>query len=228
MKESQRTPPKKSTVIVCPPAPCRKYLIIDSSDEEDENSETDDEKELGVYSLDLSHVDLMPKKSKKRIVKRQRLDGDSYDEANICAQKTIERESKYSDLYYLESTGTVITHRQVSSSSSHTEDYKRRECKILISYRINKNNHNDIQIALIIYKPNSSSLKSRRNLLNEFDDRVETDFSLTPMSSRFSTAVKEHPKRLENMSDIIATAPAGEKPIKGTKRPMMSRNRLRF
>ena len=229
LKESQRTPPQKSTITVCPPAPCRKILIIDSSDEEE--SDTDDDVELGVYPLDLSLDSIMAKKSEEKIeknFKRQRLDEDSNDEANICEQKTLERESKYSDLYYLESTGSVTMHRQVSSSSSHIEDNKRRECKILISYRVNKANHNDIQIALIIYKSNNSSQKSRRNLLNEFGDRIETDMSLTPSLSRFRTAVKEHPKKPEKMSEVIATAPTGDKPIKGTKRPMMSRSRLRF
>ncbi|XP_070497512.1 uncharacterized protein [Chironomus tepperi] len=230
LKESHRTPPQKSTITICPPAPCRKNLIIDSSDEEDENSDTDDETELGIYPIDLSCDSPMPSKNEHKIVKnfkRQRLDEDTHDETNICEQKTLERESKYSDLYYLESIGSVTTYRQVSSSSSHIEDNKRRECKILISYRVNKDNNNDIQIALIIYKPNNVSQKSRRNLLNEFGDRTESDLLLTPLLSRFSTAVKD-PKKLENMSEVIATAPTGDKPIKGTKRPMMSRSRLRF
>jgi hypothetical protein len=187
---------------------------------------------LGIYPLDLSFDSLVAKKSEQKIdknAKRPRMRGESDDEANLCQQKTLERESKYSDLYYLESTGSVTTHRQVSSSNSRIEDNERRECKVLISYRVNKNNANDIQIALIIYKPNNSNQKTRRNLLLEFsEERIETDLTLTPSMSRCNTAVKEHPNKLENMSRIIATAPTGDKPIKGTKRPMMSRGRLRF
>lgn len=137
----------------------------------------------------------------------------------------------------MEASGTVNIRRETTSSSR--DECDRRECKMLISYRINKEATNDVQIALIVYKNLSNNVRSRRNLLVEFADEsdetqelpstpIVSTFTSPPLSSRCRTVIKDI-KHKNNNDSLISTAPcAGEKGIKTTKRPIVSRNCLRF
>lgn len=221
------TPPRKSiTKVDCPPAPCRRYFESTSSDE-DRESTSEDDSDLGVYPLDSSFEMSIHSRTEKK-AKRQKMN-ETIKETDV--QTTLERESKYSELHYLETTGTVIVNMQATSSVSRLDDTDRKECKLSISYRVSKSNQDDIQIALIIYKPNNDNFKSRRNLLNEFDEKESLQTEqlelMSSTSNLYSTAVKAHPKKPENTIGVNSE-PTSNKSQKGTKRPMLSRSRLRF
>lgn len=202
------------------------------------DSDSDDDVVMisGIRPLDSPFGITSTKSEQKRDSKRLKIDKhekEIFDEGLVS-------ESKYSDLYYLESSGVVHIARQASTSTPSTaEESDRREIKLLISYRVNKENSNDIQIALIVYKSNNSNVKSRRNLMLEFGDMKDSDSSsiqATPPSittstiSRCSTVGAKEPETSSNLPHEITTAPqpAGHKVTKGTKRPMMSRHCLRF
>lgn len=232
LKQTLQTPPRKSiSTPDCPAAPMRNNINQNSDDDNEtsETSEDDDDGEdefLGVRPID-SSIEIFKTKKQTRI-SHKRLRRYSKEDTSSKMLETIPlNESKYSNLHYLETSGFVSIFRQ-STSATPSNEYDRRECKLLISYRINKENPSDIQIALIVYKPNGSNTKSRRNLMLEFSARDLQEIkstSSTPIISRPNTALKEF--RTTDEVFEIATDPVG-KMSKGIKRPMMSRNRLRF
>lgn len=217
LKDTQRTPPRRSSQLLkCPPAPYRRSFLNTSSDEEKTNS--DDSFEDGIRPLDGSLHSAKTEIVRSPDSKRQRRNPEESGKKS----KTITLEqSRYSDLRYFETSGSVTIRRQASTSSSRDE-CDRRECKMQISYRVSKDSPNDIQIALIVYKNNSSNLKSRRNLTLEFKDDVEA--SATEQITTPSTHATI------NREKIIYTAPAGgqQKAPKPMKRSSSSRNCLRF
>jgi hypothetical protein len=239
LKATLRTPPRNSSILQCPGAPCRQNLLqnIDSDDDDElsrHDSDSDDFEE-GIQPLDNS-FELISSEETSRTFKRQRRDKRK-EETEAIAKTISDEQSKYSSLQYLEVSGSVIIRRQAatsSGSSSSRDDFDRRECKMLISYRVNKDNANDVQIALIVYKNSSTNVKSRRNLMLEFDDRVDdsrefllsTPASTLSSSARSQTTAKEQDKC--QTEPLLSTISAGEKTARASKRPFTSRNRLRF
>lgn len=217
-----RTPPQKSSSNLfaqCPPAPCRRNLLYSNNSQElqqenssDEYDSDDDDFEAGIQPLDSSLT--FPKKTGARN-KRQKVQPN-------------ERCSKYSDLKYMAYTGFVMVKRRGTTVSN------RRETKLLISYRVNKENPNDIQIALIVYDPHSSNLKSRRNLLVEFDeqaDESEMNSLMLPTSSHSLSGVvrTDTDVSMSTSETLMSFATPNREPMgKGTKRPLVSRNSLRL
>lgn len=221
LKEGQRTPLSKSTPSIrCPPAPNRygsKYEISD--DELEPDDDIDNLNESGIRPLDSSAVELMREKTEKSpSSKRIRRDEILVEEPSEPA------ESRFSELLYLEAKGTVITKRQVSGSEP-----EKRECKMLISYRVCKDDPLTIQVALIVYKSNSNNLKSRRNLMSQFElksDELSSPLS-TPSTSRCRSTVKNRMKSDDEKTMEASTAPMGYKFSKAIKRPI-SKASLRF
>lgn len=218
LKDSHKTPPVRSNHLQkCPPAPCRRSLLNNSSSDEEKPASPDDSFEDEFKPLDGS---IQYTKTEKIVrspeSKRPRL-GDLEGEKK---SDTISLEqSRYSDLHYCEVSGAVTIRRQASSSSSRDES-DRRECKMQISYRVNKDSANDIQIALIVYK-NNSQVRSRRNLMQQFKGDEETSIVQTELSTPSI--------RCQSTDKIIYTAPAGTQNVSKTmKRSSSSRNCLRF
>lgn len=221
LKDTQKTPPHQSTqLIMCPPAPYRRSLLKTSSSD-DEKVTSSDEFEEGIQPLDGSTL----RTAKTDIIrspdlKRQRRNPEEREKKKKFESISLEQ-SQYSDLRYFQVTGVVTVRRQASTSSSR-DDIDRRECKMQISYRVNKDLPNDIQIALIVYKNNSNNLKSRRNLMLSFKDDVETSETATVQTPSNQTVNKEK---------LINTAPVGDHRVeaqKPMKRSISSRNCLRF
>jgi hypothetical protein len=224
-EEVMHTPPRKSiTSVHCPPAPCRNQLIPCASSEED--ASTDEEGiESGIYPLD-SSIEMTKNVQRNKNFKRQRV-GDEPITEEIQADSISVEDSKYSDLFYLETSGAVTIHKAITSTPNAVNENDRRECKLYISYRVNREDESDIQIALIMYKCNNSNQKTRRNLMLEFEERHVPDSPIAaPSTSRCNTVVKER-QRLTNKLQI-STDPVNNKVTKATKRPMNSRNCLRF
>lgn len=217
----------------CPPAPCRRSLLDDNdtkhkSDDFDDDSDIED----GIRPLDGTfELETSKKTEHSSKCKRQRLDNDDHEKKKEL-QSISDEESRFSSLKYLEASGIVSIRRR--SASTSRDDCDRRECKMQISYRINKDDANDVQIALIVYKNVNNNLRSRRNLIMEFDEQTDDSQELLgipiastftpPSTSRCRTVIKDRSNEA-----LISTAPcAGEKVIKATKRPITSRNCLRF
>lgn len=238
LKETLKTPPRRSSIqIECPPAPHRRSLLNHSPDEIKNKSKEDEIEEEGICPLDgtfelIQTEDFDQPSNSKRQRRNEDVEESVY---NTKMQESItEEESQYSNLFYFEVSGAITIRRQSMSSTSRDE-CDRRECKMQISYRVNKEVSNDIQIALIVYK-NNSNLRSRRNLMLEFSEKAEeslelpttpiSNLMLTPSSSRCRTVTKERPSIKDE--SLISTAPCGEKVTKAIKRPIASRNCLRF
>lgn len=246
LKETLKTPPRTSitpTQIKCPPAPSRRSHLNHSDDEIVKHDSDSSDIEDGIQPLDKTFELKEPKETEEPTnIKRQRRDNyDDIAKKTKLVESIVEEESRYSGLHYIEVAGMVTIRRQATSSSR--DECDRRECKMQISYRINKESTNDVQIALIVYKNLSSIVRSRRNLMMEFaDESVETqELPSTPIassfltppppptSSRCRTVIKDRKQHNNNNDSLISTAPcAGEKVTKATKRPIASRNRLRF
>lgn len=162
--DSPRTPPRKAITVTCPPAPCRGRFMPEmcESDTQSSGSEDDSDDLSGIEALDdvdnlcgLKKTDQdSPKCKKMHMTKLTN---------NINCEL-----SQYSDLKYLTAIGIVKVSRHSSSSHAVERSFNNMECKMGISYRIHNECPDKIQIALVIYQPNSMNLRSRRNLLNEF------------------------------------------------------------
>ena len=244
LKETLKTPPRTSTTptqIQCPPAPSRRSHLNHSDDEIVKDDSDTSDIEDGIQPLDKTFELQEPKGTVEPTkIKRQRRDNyDDIAKKTKLAESIAEEESRYSGLHYIQVAGMVTIRRQATSSTR--DECDRRECKMQISYRINKESTNDVQIALIVYKNLSSIVRSRRNLMMEFvDESVETqELPSTPIASSFSTppptssrcrtVIKDRKQHNNNNDSLISTAPcAGEKVTKATKRPIVSRNCLRF
>lgn len=210
-----RTPIRKSTSSLCPAAPCRLGLkfqtsIGDPDIEESDVDESEDSNESGVYPLEET-FEFFKKKTKSPVTKRQRRDDKRPETAQQSAiDSTIpvtELESKFSELHYLEASGCVGISRQPSSS----DEMDKRDCKLLVSYRVLKEDPTIIQIALIVYKSNSKNLKTRRNLM--------MDFASKSTSSKRRTSVKDQEKTNTTVSGT-SSSPCDVKYSKGVKRPI--------
>jgi hypothetical protein len=216
LKEGQRTPVHTVTPHNCPPAPCRFGLKF-QPDSDDDND--DDDLDLSGFQPLESSIEFKEKQEKSPDCKRLRR------EETITATTIEPTESKFSDLHYLEATGIVTINRQAMSS----DESEKRECKMFVSYRVHKDNPAIIQIALIVYKSNSKNPKTRRNLMEEFEQKTAELMSPCttnlPSSSRCRT-VASNRKKPEVSSSQIATEPS--KSSKAVKRPMISKNSLRF
>lgn len=217
LKEGQRTPDQKQSPPPCPQAPYRNAFARSLSDDEtDSSTNEDDSNESGIHPFDSSMEFDKEKTPKIKRLRRER----KRDLGKSSLQETPE--STFSELHYLSAAGNVTLKRPGSEEQT-------RECKILLSYRISKEDPSVIQIALIIYKSNSERFKTRRNLVSEFGGQsLETS---TPklllfdsqLSSRSQTSVKNQPKTEE---DVVKTEPAksNHRPL---KRPI-SKCSLRF
>lgn len=165
LKERERTPIRKSTPSQCPPAPCRfDHKLKDLSDDELEpDDELNDFNISGIKPLD-SSIELT-KESKSKYPPQKRLRrADKQEESEV--ELTAPRESKFSDLFYLEVTATVAILKAQSN-----DEQEKRECKIRMSYRVKNEDSEVFQIALIVYKSNSKNPKTRRNLMSEFQEK---------------------------------------------------------
>lgn len=229
IKEGHRTPPlTASTPAICPPAPCRygqKFLPISDDELETDDDDDSDELESGIKQLDTAAIEIL-KEKKEKSPESKRIRRSDNKEALSSEEQIFPRESKFSDLHYLQASGTIIITRQNSEEKEH------RECKLLVSYRIDKQCSQNIQIALIVYKSNSRNTKSRRNLMIEFNKKVADLMSPTLINgpsatSRCRTTAKEYRNPEEIELVCIATAPAGSK-TRPVKRPMTSKASLRF
>lgn len=225
-KEGHRTPQHRATPSHCPPAPCRFGIkpLTPSDDELDSDTDDDDLNLSGVRPLDSSIAIIKEKEVESPDCKRlKREEKQETTEVETCPPL----ESKFSQLYYLEASGTVTIKRQTMPS----DDPEKRECRMLVSYRINKEDSSMIQIALIVYKSNSKNPKTRRNLMTEFEEKASELMSPctfnTPSTSRSRTAVKDR-KKADEKSKEAATDPSSAKYSKATKRPMISKSSLRF
>lgn len=209
LKEGQRTPVRNCTPSLCPPAPFRHGLkfqtsIDDLKLDETDNEDSDDSNESGICPFDES-LEVVEEKRKSPAAKRLRRE-EKLELTRV--EPTTQPESKFSELYYLEATGSVSINRQPSSS----DEMEKRDCKLLVSYRVNKEDPNAVQIALIVYKSNSKNLKSRRNLM--------TEFVVKNSASRCRTAIKDREKFDVAAFGSSSSAPPGAKHTKGLKRPM--------
>jgi hypothetical protein len=219
LKEEQKTPVQSPISSKCPAAPCRQGLNFLPLSEEEFDSDDEDLNESGIQPLSSSiEVDVSSKGMSPKC-KRQKRE-EKQLEVEIAKEPTSPSESKYSELHYLESNGIITINRQATSS----DEPEKRECKLSVSYRIAIDDPSSIQIALIIYKSNSKNQKTRRNLLVEF----ETEKSSSSSTSVCQTAVKDRKKHDDDQTMKIASAPAGSKFSKATKRPMISKSSLRF
>jgi hypothetical protein len=225
LKEGQRTPEHKATPSHCPPAPCR-YGQKFQPDSDDELDDVDDDLDLsGVEPLDTSIEIVKGKQEKSPDCKRLRRETVETIPMETMAMDTIVEpsDSKFSDLHYLETSGIVSINRQAAS----TDESERRECKMFVSYRVHKSDPSIVQIALIVYKSNSTNPKTRRNLMAEFEQKSEMMSPCTtnvPSSSRCRTVNSR--KKPEAKAMQISTEPA--KNTKAIKRPMISKTSLRF
>lgn len=234
LKESLKTPKRSSTSLAqlkCPPAPCRdsKTFLNDSDDDIKsyvDNDDSDDGYEEGIRPLDETFEMIESfKVEQPSKFKRQRLDKDV--EKKNMPDMISEEESRYSNLKYLEVSGVVTIHRQHTSNSRNESE--RHECKMQVSYRINKEDANDIQIALIVYKHVNNSVKTRRNLMLQFEKETDDIQEMLNSPSTTSLVTPSIVHRSNHNEGLALTAPcAGEKVTKTLKRSITSRNCLRF
>lgn len=81
---------------------------------------------------------------------------------------------QYSDLKYIESFGVLRMCRSKKSRNNHSvvgssdDRTSNRSIQLQISYRVNINNDDDIQLALVVYEHVTKNPKIRRNLMGEF------------------------------------------------------------
>ena len=215
LKEGQKTPEHKLSPPHCPPAPCRFGLKFqpDSDEEEIEDNELDFS---GFTPFDSSMEIETGKEVKSPECKKLRREEQEITMIEVT-------DSKFSELHYLEATGTVGINRPSISS----DESEKRDCKMSVSYRIHKHDPCVIQIALIVYKSNSKNPKTRRNLMAEFETKTNESMSSRstnlPSSSRCRTVAKLQPR--EEVAEV-ATEPA--KNSKAVKRPLISKTSLRF
>lgn len=224
LKEGQRTPTHKATPSHCPPAPCRYGLKFQPDSDDEFEEHVDDLNFSGFRPLDTSIEIVIGKQETSPNCKRMRRTEKEADEMTIMETSVEPSESKFSELHYLEASGTVIINRQASSDES-----EKRDCKMFVSYRVHKDDPSIIQIALIVYKNNSKNPKTRRNLMAEFEQKTSELMSPCttnlPSSSRCRTVVNNR-KKPETKAIQISTEPA--KNAKAIKRPMISKTSLRF
>lgn len=213
------------TPSVCPPAPYRRGYVFKALGEDQLDSDIclDNLNESGIIPLDSSFLissedpDKLPEC--KRIKK-----GDKQE--NSLEESTSPTKSNYSGLQYLEALGTLMINRLEGSSN----EPEKREFKMFVSYRVHKSDPTNLQIALIVYKPNSQNAKTRRNLMLEFESRADVCppnewNNILPITSRCQAIVKERKTRDESTKQIsIAEAKNSRAP----KRPLISKTSLRF
>lgn len=227
LKEGQRTPTHKATPPRCPPAPCRYGIsFVDSSDDEHEaHKDGLNLNESGIQPLD-SSVQLSVEKDESPHSKRLRREEKTESTTLETSQPA---ESKFSDLFYLEASGNVTINRHPTAS----DEVEKRDCKMMVSYRVHKEDSTVVQIALIVYKSSSQNTKSRRNLMAEFGEKSSEFIAQSlvnggPTSSRCRTVVKSRKRFEESTVNGIATAPPGAKYSKAVKRPMISKHPARI
>lgn len=211
LKDGQRTPDRKSTPSAsaqCPQAPCRNGLKFQTSsddlDLEDSDDDVNDFNISGICPIDETPPEIAREKRKSPLAKKQRR--EEILEQTII-QPTLQAESKFSEIYYLEATGIVSINRQSSSS----DEMEKRECQLLVSYRVHKEEPNKIQIALIVYKSNSKNPKTRRNLM--------TEFATKSSHSKCRSEVKDR-ERFNLVDSRPSTASPGAKAVKRPLNPM--------
>lgn len=213
-KGADCTPTNKTYIqISCPPAPnrnlCSSLVRSDSSSDESSNSEDCDLS--GIRPIDTSlRVGLNDSPMRSPKTKRRRLDDSKVHEE-------LNDESTYTCLRYLKAIGTVSSNRQ------NPEKFDERECLMFLSYRQRRDNQNDVQISLIVYKPNSKNVKSRRNLLAEFGEPSTADHSKTPIGKSTETLLTTPSKSGEKNNDNIRSNSSSSK-----KRQLDTKMSLRF
>lgn len=225
-KEGHRTPQHRSTPSQCPPAPCRFGVKLMTPSDDELDSDSDDSNVSGVFPLDSSVVGESKTEKELESPDCKRLKREDKQETAVD-ETCPPPESRFSQIHYLEATGTVSLKRLAMPS----DELEKRDCKMLVSYRVNKDDPSMIQIALIVYKSNSKNPKTRRNLMMEFDEKAlelmsPSPAANTPSTSRARTVVKER-KKPEAKPSGPATEPSA-KYSKATKRPMISKSSLRF
>lgn len=208
-KAIERTPTYKTTPSICPPAPCRHGFRFDTISKSDDSIDLN---ESGVLPLDESLKTLNDGEDKPPESKRLKRE----KEERISEETSLE--SNFLDLLYMEAVGTLLIRRKIPSS----DEPETRECKILVSYRIHKEDSLNHQIALIIYKPNSINPKTRRNLMEEFDITSDTTTEELPKGFQRQTPInQELKKRNESEKEVSATHSP-------TKQRKASKTSLRF
>lgn len=192
------------------------FEAVDSSDDELESDDDDDEclSESGIRPLDAS---LEIKNTKQKSPKSKKLRRE--EKLAPCTEApSPPAESRFSELHYLEATGSVSINRQ-------TNETEKRDCIVLISYRISKDDSSNIQIALIVYQNNSTNPKTRRNLMTEFQEKTsELDSPSTSTASRCRSTIKNK----KGHDEVAIKTSTESTPSKAMKRPMSSKASLRF
>lgn len=205
-KGADCTPTNKSTFMIsCPPAPNRNLcstLVRSDSSSSDESRDSDDCDLLGIRPIDTSMrvgANESPMKSPK--TKKRRLD-------NSIVHEELSDDSTHSSLKYLKTVGTVAPNRQDPEKLPDE-----RGCIMCLSYRQRRDNPNDVQISLIVYKPNAKNVKSRRNLLSEFGETSSTvtdEHSQTPIGKSAKTMLTT-PSKSGGKNDHIRPSPSSSK-----------------
>lgn len=139
---------------------CSSLIQTDS----DDSSDLDDCDLSGIRPIDTSFragINNSPTKSPKS--KKRRIDRKMFNSSIV--HEELCNDSTHSNLKYVRATGTVSYNSQIPDKLNDE-----RGCIMFLSYRERRDNQNDLQISLIIYKPNSKNVKSRRNLMLEFGE----------------------------------------------------------
>lgn len=218
-KGADCTPTNKTCIqISCPPAPnrnlCSSFIQIDS----DESSNSNDCDLSGIHPIDTSiRIDLNDSPIRSPRSKKRRIDKIGLN-TSIIHEEQIE-ESTHTSLKYLKAVGTVASNRQ------NPEKFDERECTMFMSYRERRDNQNDVQISLIVYKPNSKNVKSRRNLLSQFGESSSTtnseqEKSKTPIGKTTSDLLKTPSKSSGKVDNFRSTS--------SKKRQLDTKMSLRF
>ena len=221
LKAGHRTPEQKFSPPHCPPAPFRNPLITSTSSDDDDNDSSSDDNEhneSGIRALDSS---MEQQHKKEKSPRKKKLRREEKAEVNVESSSPVE--SKFSDLLYLEAQSCITINRPSS------DEPEKRDCRMLVSYRVHKDDPSIMQIALIVYKSNSKNSKTRRNLMPEFGEKSSAEspsISLitSPSPSRSRTTQKAQQRAEE---DLIKTAPAKTTNERALKRPM-AKSSLRF
>lgn len=176
-KGADCTPTNKTCIkISCPPAPNRNLCSSFIQSDSDESCSSNDCDLSGIHPIDSSiRIDLSNSPIRSPRSKKRRLDNNGLK--NSITHEEQREESTHTSLKYLKAVGTVASNRH------NPEKFDERECTMFMSYRERRDNQNDVQISLIVYKPNSKNVKSRRNLLSQFGESSTTseEHSKTPI-----------------------------------------------
>lgn len=170
--DGHKTPEQKHSPPRCPPAPCRIGLLLPTSSDDSDSfcEDLDSSSDSGCHPIDSTDKSVTKSPKKKKVRRRNKIE-------EMLAEGLRPEDSIFSELNYLEGRGSVTLHRQACSEP------EKRDCQLFVSYRINKDDTNVAQVALIVYKPNRKDVRTRRNLMNCFVDKPKQPSATKPLAS---------------------------------------------